>query len=133
MLSFPDRAAMDNAHTLPLRADLKALLQKRISQFIEDGLGDLTHIVVLCRGDTEAMLKAEVAFSPLERDGLHYGDPGFEPWWDWLHDHGGWFELIHCVGNSGFAFVLLLEECNDPALVDLLTLCRSACGHQSSG
>lgn len=65
MLSLPDRAAMDNALTLPLRDDIKALLRKRIDQVIDDGLDDLTHVVVLCPGDTEAMLKAEVLFSPL--------------------------------------------------------------------
>lgn len=127
MLSLPDRAAMDNALTLPLRADIKAILQERISQVIADGLDGLTHIVVLGPGDTEAMLKDEVLFSPLEWEGRRYGQPGFDPWWDWLHDHGGWFELIYCVGNSGFAFLLFLEDSDHPALADLLDMCRSAC------
>lgn len=125
MISLPDRAAMDHALTLPLRAAIKAILHERIAQVIADGLDDLTHIIVLSPGDTEAMLKAEVLFSPLEREGMRYGQPGFETWWDWLHDHGGCFELIYCVGNSGFAFILFLEDCDDPALADLLDMCRS--------
>ncbi|MDO7833675.1 hypothetical protein Q4610_01325 [Sphingobium sp. HBC34] len=72
------------------------------------------------------MLKAEVLFSPLEREGRRWGDPGFQTWWDWLHDHGGWFELIYCVGNSGFAFVLFLEDADGDGLADLLTMCRAA-------
>ena len=125
MLSLPDRAAMDNALTLPLRDDIKALLRKRIDQVIDDGLDDLTHVVVLCPGDTEAMLKAEVLFSPLEREGLCFGEPGFETYWDWLHDHGGWFELIYCVADSGFAFLLFLEDNDGAGWTDLLHLCRS--------
>tara|TARA_B100000378_G_scaffold228433_1_gene192867 strand:+ start:931 stop:1332 length:402 start_codon:yes stop_codon:yes gene_type:complete len=130
MLSLPDRAAMDHALTLPLRPDIKFILQERITQVIAEGLDGLTHIVVLCPGDTEAMLKAEVLFSPLEWEGRRWGNPGFQTWWDWLHDHGGWFELIYCVGNSGFAFILFLEDADCEGLADLLTMCRAACGYQ---
>lgn len=125
MLSLPDRAAMDNALTLPLRDDIKVLLRKRIDQVIADGLDDLTHIVVLCSGDTEAMLKTEILFYPLEREGLRFGQPGFETYWDWFHDHGGWFELIYCVADSGFAFLLFIEDRDDTGWTDLLQLCRS--------
>ena len=127
MLSLYDAPALRNALTLPLRADIKALLQKRIAQIFEDGLEDLSHIVVLCPRDTEAAVKAEILFSPLERESKRWGDPGFQTWWDWLHDHGGWFELIYCVGNSGFAFVLFVEDAGGDGLVDLLAMCRAAC------
>lgn len=133
MLSLPDRAAMDNALTLPLRDDIKTVLRSRIDQVIGDGLDDLTHIVVLCAGDTEAMLKAEVLFSPLEREGVRFGQPGFETYWDWLHDHGGWFELIYCVANSGSAFLLFVEDRDDAGWADLLQLCRSGCGRVGGG
>lgn len=133
MLSLPDRAAMANALILPLRDDIKALLWKRIDQIINDGLDDLTHIVVLCSGDTEAMLKAEVLFSPLEREGVRFGQPGFETYWDWLQDHGGWFELIYCVADSGFAFLLFLEDRDDAGWADLLQMCRTGCGRVGGG
>lgn len=133
MLSLPDLAAMENALTLPLRYDIKAMLRKRIDQIIDDGLDDLTHIVVLCSGDTEAMLKAEVLFSPLEREGVRFGQPGFETYWDGLHDHGGWFELIYCVADSGFAFLLFLEDRDDAGWTDLLQMCRTGCGRVGGG
>ena len=133
MLSLPDRAAMDNALTLPLRDDIQALLRKRIDQVIRDGLDDLTHIVVLGSGDTEAILKAEVLFSPLEREGVRFGQPGFETHWDWCHDHGGWFELIYCVANSGFAFLVFLEDREDAGWADLLQMCRTGCGRVGGG
>jgi hypothetical protein len=127
MLSLYDAPALRNALTLPLRDDLKALLHTRITQVFVDGLEDLTHIVVLCPGDTEAALKAEVLFSPLEREGRRWGNPGFQTWWDWLHDHGGFFEIVYCAGNSGFAFVLFVEDADGDGLADLLAMCRAAC------
>ena len=125
MLSLYDAALLGNALTLPLRADIKTLLLTRITQVFRDGLEDLTHIIVLCPGDTETMLKAEVLFSPLEQEGRRWGDPGFRTWWDWLHDHGGWFELVYCVGNSGFAFVRFVEDADGDGLADLLFMCRA--------
>jgi hypothetical protein len=133
MLSLPDLGAMQNALTLPLRDDIKDLLRKRIDQIIDDGLDDLTHIVVLCSGDTEAMLKSEVLFSPLEREGVRFDQPGFETYWDWLHDHGGWFELIYCIADSGFAFLLFLEDRDDEGWADLLQMCRTGCGRVGGG
>lgn len=110
MLSFYDRVSLRHALTLPLRADLKELLHKRIHQIFDDGLADLTHLLVIEAGDTEAMVREEIGFSPLEVEGIRYGSPGFFHRWDWLEDHGGWFELIFCVGNDGFAFVLLVQD-----------------------
>lgn len=110
MLSFYDHASLRHALTLPLRADLKELLHKRINQIFDDGLADLTHLLVIEADDTEAMLQKEIGFSPLEVEGVRYGAPGFTPRWNWIHNHGGWFELIFCVGNDGFAFVLLVQD-----------------------
>ncbi|WP_311270690.1 hypothetical protein [Sphingobium sp. WCS2017Hpa-17] len=126
MLSLYDAPALRNALTLPLRADIKALLHERIAQIFADGLEDLSHIVVLCPGDTETALKTEVLFSPLEREGKRWGDSGFQTWWDWLHDHGGWFEIVYCTGDSGFAFVLFVEDADGDGLADLLAMCRAA-------
>lgn len=122
MISLYDRGALQNALTLPLRADIKALLQKRITQIFNDGLADHTHLVVIFAEDTEAELVMEIAFSPLEYDGHRFGDPCFVPGWSLLHDHGGWIELVQCVGNGGFAFVLLIE--NRESANGLVTLCR---------
>ena len=109
MLSFYDRASLRRALTLPLRADLKELLHKRIYQIFGDGLADLTHLLVIEAGDTEAMVRAEVAFSPLE-------------------DHGGWFELTFCVGNDGFAFVLLVQDEPGSGWPELRAACRREVG-----
>lgn len=128
MLSLPDRAAMEQALTLPLRDDIKTILRLRIEQVHADGLENLTHIIVLTKDDTEDALKEEVLFSPFESYRLRYGNPAFEPGWDCMHNHGGWFEVVYCVGNSGFAFVLLIEDRLDQALAKFVQMCRSATG-----
>lgn len=123
MLSLSDRVAMNHALTLPLRADIHALLQRRIAQIFEAGLANHTHLVVVTAQDTEAALVEEVGFSPLEADGHRFGSPSFVPRVDVLHDHGDFFEWTVCVGNSGFAFVLLIEDRESPN--GLAKLCRS--------
>ncbi|MDX3911345.1 MAG: hypothetical protein QHC67_16235 [Sphingobium sp.] len=119
MLSLYDRTRIENALALPLREDIKG----RIRSILKDGLADLTHLLVITNEDNEAMVQEEVAFSPLENDGIRFGEQGFRPGWDWLHDHGGWFELVYCIGNSGFAFVLLVEDGEETSR--LANLCQA--------
>ncbi|GLV24470.1 hypothetical protein [Sphingobium sp. TomTYG45] len=128
MLSFYDSASLRHALTPPLRPDLKELLRKRIEQIFDDGLADLTHLLVIEADDTEVMVQKEVGFSPLEVESVRYGSPGFIPRWDILHDHGGWFELIFCVGNDGFAFVLLVQDGPGSVWPELRDACRREVG-----
>ena len=128
MLSFYDRESLRRALTLPLRANLKELLHKRIHQIFNDGLADLTHLLVIEAGDTEAMVCDEIGFSPLDVEGVRYGSPGFIHRWSWLEDHGGWFELIFCVGNDGFAFVLLVKDSPGGGWPELRAACRREVG-----
>lgn len=100
MLSFYDRASLRRALALPLPDDLNALMRRRIHQIFDDGLADLTHLLVIEAGDTEAMVHEEIGFSPLEVEDVRYGAPGFLPSWDILHHHHGWFEMVFCIGNS---------------------------------
>lgn len=125
MLAFYQRAELEAALTLYLRPDLEALLRKRITQTIADGLGDFTHLVVVAADDTEAMIEEEVALSPVVSDGIRFGHPNFSPHWDVLHNHGGWFELVFCIGNEGWAVVLLIEDCDGGRFPALQAMCRA--------
>ena len=113
MLSFYDRASLRHALTLPLRSDIKELLHTHIKQIFDDGLADLTHLLVIQPGDTEAMVREEIGFSPLEVEGVRYGSPGFIPRWDSIYDHGPAYEMIYCIGNDGFAFLLLIIKAEE--------------------
>lgn len=118
MLSLIDPAAMIAA--LPTLAPLP---RRRVQEILDGQLADMTHILIIGPDDTEANIVAEIGFSPLELERLRFSDCGLEPAWDMSHDHGGWFELAFCVGNSGFAFVLLVEDHEPPT--PLVRMCQT--------
>lgn len=126
MLSLYDRTTMSTALKRPLAPKLRKLLEDRIAQYDRDDLIELTHVLVVEGGDTEEGISAEVGFSPLVNplDNSRYRSPSFQPFWDWLQSHDGWFELILTMGNSGFAYVLLIEDVHGVEQ-DLLSLCRT--------
>jgi len=120
MLHFYDRATFAHALTLP---DLPALIRERITT-LADELIDWTEYVVIEPGDTEQDIVRLIGFSPLVDpiDGARFGEPGFQPPWDWLAYRDGWYELVFTFGST-FAYVLFIPDGEpvDPALV---TLCR---------
>ncbi|WP_116970766.1 hypothetical protein [Blastomonas sp. UPD001] len=118
MLSLIDSAAMIAA--LPTLAPLP---RQRVQETLDGELADMTHILIIGPDDAEADIVAEIGFSPLELERLRFSDSSLEPAWDVLHDHRGWFELVFCVANDGFAFVLLIEDHEPPT--PLVRLCRT--------
>ena len=108
----------------PSRSRHVAIVQ-RLHDWRKRCLFDLTHLLIVEAGDTEAGIVQAINLSPLiSSDGLRFGCIGFEPPFDWLNDHGGWFELIMTVGNDGFAFELFIED--GPGIpVDLHALCHT--------
>ncbi len=118
MLSLIDPAAMHAA--LPTLASLP---RHRVEDILNSQLADMTHVLIIEPDDTEEDIVAEIGFSPVDVEGIRYGEPGFRPAWDILHGHGGWFELVFCVGNCGFAYVLLVEDHEPPT--PLVRMCRT--------
>jgi len=97
MLNLPDRAAIEAALQLPLDPELHALIAERLATALDRQLEDLTHILVIEPGDAEADIVDAIGFSPLSPEAP-------EP--DWTEAHVGYRELVYCVGNSGFAFII---------------------------
>ena len=124
MIAIHDRADMAQGLALELDTQLRAILTDSITALTED-LIDATSIIVVQPGDTEADLIREAGFSPLVEpfDGARFGTPGFHPWWDWLQDHGGVFEMIVTFGGT-YACTLLIRDA-DGTLPELLDLCRA--------
>lgn len=123
MLHFYDRATIARARSLDLDPKLHALLAERSNRLGED-LIDWTEYLVVEPGDTEGDIVRHVGFSPLIEpiDGARFGATTFSPYWDYLADHDGWFELIFTFGST-FAYILFVQDTDDvPA--DLLDLCR---------
>ncbi|MES2095362.1 MAG: hypothetical protein V4459_01245 [Pseudomonadota bacterium] len=123
MLHFYDRATIARALTLDLDPKLHALLTERINA-LGDELIDWTECLVVQPGDTEDDIIRHVGFSPLVEpiDGIRSGEAGFTPFWDYLADHGGYFELIVTFGST-FAYIVFVQD-TEGVPTDLLDLCR---------
>jgi hypothetical protein len=124
MLSLPDPASVELALAGHLPERLRELLKASHLAAVASGLVDLTHYIVVEAGDSEDDLLREAGLSPLINpiDGARFGTDSFQPWWDWFSAHDGWFEMIITIGNSGFALILLIENCVSP-MTPILSLC----------
>lgn len=122
MLNLPDMEALRAALRQPLKDDLKTLLSDRLADTESCGLANLTHVLVIEADDTEAEVIDAVGFSPLASriDGNRN-----QPDWDWLERHEVWWELVYTVGNSGYAFILLIEDADHSPFAQL---CRKGQG-----
>lgn len=120
MYNLPDLESQRAALLQPLDPELHTLIAGRMKDALALELGELTHIVVVQPHDTEADLIDALGFSPMVSriDGIH-----LEPDWDWFERHGGYFEIVWTVGNSGFAYLVFVQD-GEGVLPDLLTLCR---------
>lgn len=132
MLSLYDRTSMLAALSLPLDPDLHRLLAEHIAHLTASeayDLTELTHFAVLEPGDSETDITAAIGLTPLVNpaDGSRFGSGTFQPWWDHLCCHGRWAVMTIAVGNSGFAYILFIEDADgvDPVIRQL---CRTYVG-----
>ena len=125
MLSLRDEASMKAALRLRLQPELRQMLSDRIQDAAATELLNMTHFVVVEPGDCEHDLVDAIGLTPLVNpiDRARYGARDFHPFWDFLEHHSGWFEMIVSVGNSGFAFVLFIQDA-EGADSELMALCR---------
>ncbi len=112
MLSIYDKATASAVLDQPLSDELKDIIQARWSDAETLGLGGETHIAVIQPQDSEQTILSELGWSPLVHpiNETRFGSADFQPYWSWLQDLGGWYELLHTVGNAGFAYILLIEK-----------------------
>lgn len=126
MLSLYDTVSMDFALTCPLDPTLKLLLLRRLdmlSEFSDFDLSELAHFVIVEPGDTLLEIENELGFSPLVNfaDETRFGDTAFTPSWEWLVDHGSWFETVFVLSDAGVGIDLLVPKRSDvePKLIAL--------------
>ncbi len=119
MIDLPDLDAILAALDTPLQPDLHDLITTRLRDAFACDLADLTHILVIQPGDTEAHIIDAIGFSPLvsRMDGKRLQSD-----WDYIEAHPEWWELIYTVGDSGFAFLVFVDR-TDGVLPELLNLC----------
>jgi len=128
MLSLRNTASILRAIQPPQEACLRTILDQRIIQLPEGGGGDIgefAHFLVVRPGDTPSDVQNELGFSILENlvDGARYGSLDFEPSWEWIMWHEGWFELVYVLSDDGFGWVVFIQD-DEAVDADLLAVCR---------
>lgn len=134
MLSLFNRDMLiEGRKLLAVEPGLRHLLANRIDDALAMDLGELTHIVVIQPGDSEADLLSEIGLSPLVNplleDDERFGSPDWTPQFDFIERHDeGYFEICQCVADSGFAYLMLIEDSEETDQA-LLSLCRAHAPH----
>ena len=108
MLSLTDRDSVTAALTDPnLDLNLRALIGLRAWQMDDDRdrpLSDIVQFVVVQPGDPPEIIHKAVGF-PITWDQAE------QPGWEWMEDHGSWFELAYVLTDD---FGLLVFVADDP-------------------
>lgn len=108
MLSLTDRDAVTAALTDPgLDPHLRALIGLRAWQLDTERdrpLSDIVQFVVVQPGDASEVIHKAVGF-PITWDQAE------QPGWEWMEDHGPWFELAYVLTDD---FGLLVFVADDP-------------------
>ena len=125
MITYDNAAAIAAAPTdARLDPDLRKLLAARVHDWAATELLDLTHVLVVERGDDEQAILDEIPFSPLFNplNESRFGAPDFEAPFQWLSVHGGWAEVIATISNDGFGFHIFIDlaPAADPDLLALV-------------
>ena len=107
MLSLTDRDAVTAALTNPnLDPNLRVLIGLRAWQMDDDRarpLSDIVKFVVVQPGDTSEVIHEAVGF-PITWDQAE--QPGFE----WMEDHGAWFELAYVLTDDLGMIVFVADD-----------------------
>lgn len=126
MLSLRTASAMHHAASTHPDPQFRELLALRLAQLdTGDGtdLAELVHIIVFNVGDSLDALEAELGFSPLRDDteGTVYSQPDFTPSWEWIANHGGWFELVYVFSDWGNGAIVYVRHAHGvaPSLIDM--------------
>ncbi|HYC68531.1 hypothetical protein [Brevundimonas sp.] len=118
MLTLTDRASVSRALSdTTLDLDLCALLGLRAWQLqIEEGrlIGTGFRLIVVQGGDTPDVINTALGF-PITGDGAQ--DPGY----DWIEDHGLWFEISY--GADGEALTRVFVENGPGTEMGIHALC----------
>lgn len=114
MLSLTDRDAVTAALTDPtLDPALRALIGLRVWQVDTDRhrpLGEILQIIVVQPGDCPEVIHNAVGF-PIT------WDQADQPGWEWMNDHGSWFELAYVLTDD---FGMLVFVADHPDTNDTL-------------
>lgn len=107
MISIKNQQQLDTATLSP---SIRSLINLRLSQIATRGepLEELASFLIVQSGDTLAQVERETGYLG------NWGNLPFE----WVSDHGQFYEAPIIMNDDGFALVLLIEKSGiDPLLL----------------
>jgi hypothetical protein len=127
MITINGLHEMESEMAKEIDTGLRSILDERLRQLAEFDfkLEDLARFLIVEPGDALHAVEAEAGFPIAINfvDGVAFGSPDFVPSWEWIKDHGKWFEFVFILSDDGFGNVVLVPNA---AGVDarILQLCR---------
>lgn len=117
MINITDAAAFARAMDSPIDPALRRLLRLRHDQLLADTgrdyeLGNLVQFIIAGPADTVAAIEGAANYPIVTQ-------PAFE----WVVDHGGWFEAVTILSDDGFGIALFAADREDGNM-QVLTLLR---------
>ena len=113
--------------TQVVQPEIKTFLRRRFHDICDPEPYDPNEhgfFILVEPGDTSEQIESATGYSLLKSlfNGSVYGDPDFSPDFEYLEDHGGFYEAVYIFTDSGFAVVMIVprEEGID---VRILALC----------
>jgi len=112
------------------------VVQPEIKAFLRERFDDLCHpepydpdehgfFILVEAGDTSEQIELATGYSPIKSlfTDTVYGDDDFMPDFEYLEDHGSFYEAVYIYTDSGFAVVLIVpkEEGIDKRILELCT------------
>ena len=96
---------------------------ERLAPYEGIHLGQLIRLIVFEQGDAPADLDAALGFPVMTNrfDGIHFGDPDFQPCWEIIDRHTHWFEWVYVLSDDGAGVVVFMPVDADNDLIPMLT------------
>ena len=110
------------------------VVQPEIQAFLRERFYDLCHpepydpdehgfFILVEHGDTSEQIESATGYSLLKSLFYNtvYGDPDFTPDFEYMEDHGSFFEAVYIFNDSGFAVIIIVpnEEGIDGKILEL--------------
>ncbi len=97
---------------------------ERLKEYEEYGLNGLVDFVVCEECDSVADIDAVLGFPIMANrfDGVLFGEPGFQPSWEFVIEYKRWCEIVYVLGDDGAGVVVFVDKQGDPELVRMLRI-----------
>lgn len=109
--------------------ELRTLIEQRVhalSEFDDCMLSELVMFLVVEPGDPLGDLDAQLGFPVMGNrfDDARFGDSGFEPSFELLEEHAGYYEIVFVLSDDGFGIEVFIPK-HPGVPADLLAMCAA--------